>query len=579
MIDEKDEAPKNENDECISPFKVEDDVIYKWKEKDNVYDFVANSIAIKERLKSIDDNTWYLTLKFKDPSGQVKEKTISQDQLKRTDLLALMNSGIDITEGNVTDVRSYLNYSLRTDKIPVRNVHKTLGWLYNDGERTNTYLLDKAIGGDIESKYIGNVNIKAKGKYEDYENFIKKELADSPYMQLALTLGLTAPILAILADEKDLENLFVNLSGNSSTGKSTALALAMSCWGKASVSDSKGSLIKSWSATENALFKSISSQGLHGFPVCRDECGANNIKHFNNFVYRFCSGSDKSRLNSDCLLQESQSFKTVMISSGEVRIQDLMKEHTLGSNVVRLTEFNNFPWTKDAEQSDRIKQFVSRNYGTFGKTFVTFLCQYDYDEFYEVWEDCTNDLKPRIKPYVKHFADRIASKFALFVTTFRFLITMLDVSWDEEKINEILVDSAKDKVDEINLAKKAYDIIMTFVAENASHFYTFSGSSYNIKNRIVQTCSATIWGKQNDNDVTITRTKVEQILLSNGFKNPKLVYMKLKESGALIAENDGNRNNYFNRRTVTNSVKIPVIVLKKNVSFDDTPDDKDNCAD
>ena len=32
MIDEKDEAPKNENDECISPFKVEDDVIYKWKE-------------------------------------------------------------------------------------------------------------------------------------------------------------------------------------------------------------------------------------------------------------------------------------------------------------------------------------------------------------------------------------------------------------------------------------------------------------------------------------------------------------------------------------------------------------------
>ena len=149
MIDEKDEAPKNENDECISPFKVEDDVIYKWKEKDNVYDFVANSIAIKERLKSIDDNTWYLTLKFKDPSGQVKEKTISQDQLKRTDLLALMNSGIDITEGNVTDVRSYLNYSLRTDKIPVRNVHKTLGWLYNDGERTNTYLLDKAIGGGI----------------------------------------------------------------------------------------------------------------------------------------------------------------------------------------------------------------------------------------------------------------------------------------------------------------------------------------------------------------------------------------------------------------------------------------------
>lgn len=580
--DETHQALQEEQDE-YPPFMVKNGVIYKWSQKDTRYEFVADGIAIKERLKSIDDSSWYLTLSFKEPTGEIKEQTISQEQIKRTDLLGLMNTGIDITEGNVTDVRAYLDYSLRTDEIPINNVHKTLGWLYVDGERTNTYLLDEAIGGSIKSKYIGNVNIKPRGKSDDFIKFIINELEDSPYLQLALTLGLTAPILGILAEDKDLENLFVNLSGNSSTGKSTALSLAMSCWGKASVSDSQGSLIQSWSATENAMFTSIASQGLQGFPVCRDECGANNIKHFNNFVYRFCCGMDKSRLNRDCILQKSQTFKTVMISSGEVRIQDLMKEHTLGSSVVRLTEFNNFEWTTDAQQSDRIKRFVSRNYGTLGKAFVKYICTViEKDEekvIFNVWYQYIEAFKKLLRPFVKQFTDRIASKYAVFLTTHFFLKEFLQEEkalpkdredvWDDQKIIDIMIESAKDKGDEINLAQKAYDLLMTFVTENMSHFYTFRGSSYNIRNRVTDTYSTTIWGKQNDADVTITRTKAEQILVTHGYKNPKLVYLKLKEYGALIPENDGNRNNFYNRRTITNSVKVPVIVLKKDVTFDD----------
>ncbi|MCB6602941.1 DUF927 domain-containing protein, partial [Erysipelatoclostridium ramosum] len=101
--------------------------------------------------------------------------------------------------------------------IPVHYAHKHLGWYYKDGERTNTYLLNEVIGKDIQSTYIGEYNLKSKGNVGDYITFIKKELECNAYLQLALTLGLTAPVLGILAESIDAENLFINLSGNSST--------------------------------------------------------------------------------------------------------------------------------------------------------------------------------------------------------------------------------------------------------------------------------------------------------------------------------------------------------------------------
>lgn len=561
----------NKENDTLKLFKVESGIIYKWNDKSAYYEFVAKNIWIKERLQAIDDGTWYLTIGYKDPNGDTKDFTIAQEQIKRNELLNYMGIGIDITEGNAKDVRAFLNYSLRNFDIPVRNVHKSLGWLYDkDNVRTKTFLLDKAIGGTIESTYIGTVNIKPRGKATEFKRFVIDELEDSPCLQLALVLGLTAPVLSVVADEKDLENMFLNLSGDSSRGKSTALTLAMSCWGKSSVSDGRGSLIQSWSSTENAMFKSFSQQKLNGFPICRDECGANNIRNFNSFVYKFCMGVEKNRMNKDCVLQKVETFRTVMLSSGEVRIQDLMKEHTLGSSVVRLTEFNNLPWTKDAEQADRIKRFTSRHYGTLGKEFVELLCEYTEDEIFDIWYDYTDKLKPMLEPYVRHFASRIASKYAIFMTTFFILTGLLDVEWNEDVIMEILVDSAKDKEDEIKLAKNAYDLIMDFVSENSSHFYSYKGSSYSHNSKIEKNYSTTIFGKYNeDGDVTISRKQFNRLLIGNGFKNPKLVLMQLKEKGALIVEHDGERNNFYNRRTVGTSDKIPVVVIKKNVVFDD----------
>lgn len=550
------------------PFKLENKYVWILNEL-NEYVILCREINIVYRLNVIEDNTWNLNLSFRDPVNALKEKVITESQLSKSSLLLLADIGLDINEINAKSVLEYLLWAKTDNTIPVHYAHKHLGWYYKDGERTNTYLLNEVIGKDIQSTYIGEYNLKSKGNVGDYITFIKKELECNAYLQLALTLGLTAPVLGILAESIDAENLFINLSGNSSTGKSSALMLAMSPWGKCTVSSGNGSLVKSWSSTENALLKTISSSGIQGFPIAFDEAGTNNIKNMNTMIYKFCSGVDKARLNRDSLLQKNETFRTVLLSSGEIRILDQMKEKTVGSTVIRLTEFNDFPWTDSAEQSNRTKKFLTRNYGTFGKLFIEELIQYDEDDIIDYWNDYTDELIPKLKPYVKHFSDRIASKFAIFLVTFDILKNTLDVEWDTENIVNLLIESAKDKQNEIKLAENAYDLIMDFVSENISHFYAYKGSSYSPNNRIEKNYSTTIWGKYNDVDITFSRKQFDRLLTSNGFKNPKMVLMKLKEKGALIVEHDGERNNFYNRRTVGTSDKIPVVVIKKDVIFDD----------
>ena len=224
------------------PFKLENKYVWILNEL-NEYVILCREINIVYRLNVIEDNTWNLNLSFRDPVNALKEKVITESQLSKSSLLLLADIGLDINEINAKSVLEYLLWAKTDNTIPVHYAHKHLGWYYKDGERTNTYLLNEVIGKDIQSTYIGEYNLKSKGNVGDYITFIKKELECNAYLQLALTLGLTAPVLGILAESIDAENLFINLSGNSSTGKSSALMLAMSPWGKCTVSSGNGSLV------------------------------------------------------------------------------------------------------------------------------------------------------------------------------------------------------------------------------------------------------------------------------------------------------------------------------------------------
>lgn len=562
------------NEKELPLFKVKDEFVWKYDDKILDYQRLCKKITVKHRLNVLEDDTWYLCIAYHDPSDRLKELTIPQSHMKRLDLLALMDNGIDITESNVVDVRNYLNWCIHNFAIPVKYAHKHLGWYYKDGVRTNTFFLKNAIG-EVKSTYIGEYKLTAKGELEEYVSFIKDELLGNPYLQLALVIGLSAPVLSIIADETDMENLFVNFSGNSSTGKSTALALAMSPWGKAVVSNGHGSLVKSWSATENALMKTITSNGIQGHPLAFDEAGTNNIKQMSNFIYKFCSGTDKARLNSDSVFQKNESFRTILISSGEIRIFDQIKEMTLGASIVRLTEFNDMPWTTSAAQSNKIKRFISNHYGVFGKKFIKYLLDCDSNSIISLWNEYTDELVPELEPFVKQFAERISAKLAVFMVTFCILSEVLNVDWDFNEFTNILIESAKDKQDEVKLAEKAYEIIFADVAENRNHYEEYKGNSYNSNRRLPKSIQTSVWGKYNDRELTISRKRFEKLMAINGFKNPKLVLQQLLEKGVLVPETDRNRRNYYNRRTLGTTDKISVVVLKRNILFDDDLSDSE----
>lgn len=553
-------------------FIIDNGYVCMFSEQENEYIPFCKEIKVENRLHVFDKDEWYVTISFKNPSGDEVEQIVPQSQFKRAELLALMNSGIDIHEDNVKWIKKYLYWVLDNDEnIPIKKAHKSLGWVYNKkNERTNVYRLDTLIGSDLDSKYIGDLPIKEKGKFEDTLEFFQKELTGFPPLQLALTLGVTAILLGIVAEETDMENLFININGNSSTGKSTALSLAMSPFGSPSVSSARNSLIRNWSSTDNALIKTISSEGVESFPVAYDEVGMSAMKSYSQLIYRLCAGQEKQRMQRDGTILKTQSFRTVLLSSGELRIQDLMKEKTLGSSVVRLTEINNVCFTSSAAQSNKIKRFVNQNHGTFAKQFISnIINNHNSKELIKTWYEYTDELTSDLKPYVSQFAERIASKFSLILLAFTLVDEIIGMDWELQPIIDILINSAKDKENEIKMLENAYNTLMEYVLENQSHFIKFTGTTFSRSNQISKDNPPnSVWGKMNDKHIVITRSQFEKVMESRGFKNIRIILGKFLKNDIIVAEQDKGRTNYYNRLLI-DGMKVTCLVIKRDVEFSD----------
>lgn len=551
-------------------FKIDNEYIYMWDESNESYIPICKKILITKKLNIIDTDETYLTIRFENDFGSMIEKTIAKSQITRKELLKMMNWGIDINERNVVYVRDYLYWAFNQPNVSKELGHKKLGWIYEDNKRTNTFKYRNIICEDginsVDSSYKGDLAITSHGTSEEYISFIKKELKDSPYLQLALVIGLASPILCIIGEKLDMENILVNYTGNSSTGKSTALALSMSPWGNPSITSSKDSLVKTWNSTENAMFKNIAGQGLQGVPIAFDEIGSGNIRDFTKFTYKFAAGSDKGRMDSENNLRQKEVFRCILISSGEVEIKQQMTDMTLGTKIIRLTEFNNIPWTKNAKQSNRIKEFVINHNGTLGEEFIKHILEYDIDDIFKVWKNYSDELTPLMKPYIKQFSDRMASKYAIFLLTFEMISDMLEVDWDKQSFIDLLILSIKDKENDVNIAENAYNAIMEFFSEKINHFIQFTGC--NNKTRIPNNNQhKDIWGKYNEIEIVIMKKYFLETMRKNGFVNPNLVLSHLLEKGYIIPEKDRNRNNKYSRRELNGKQKIFVLVLKRDIEI------------
>ena len=128
-----------------------------------------------------------------------------------------------------------------------------------------------------------------------------------------LALSLSSVLLGYVGEELSLDTQIVHLYGNSTTGKSTALKLAISLFGYPDVK--KNGLFSTLDATENALIKQL--EGIRGVPFAFDEISMSENKNFTEMIYKIANGVDKARLNKNSEQVKKEPWLTTIMSNGE----------------------------------------------------------------------------------------------------------------------------------------------------------------------------------------------------------------------------------------------------------------------
>jgi len=155
------------------------------------------------------------------------------------------------------------------------------------------------------------VALATAGTLDAWREQVAMPCAGNSRLVLALSAAFAAPCLGLL----DAEGGGFHLRGSSSSGKSTALAVAASVFGPPPY-------MRTWRATDNALEAVASLYSDLLLPL--DEIGQLDPRAAGGAAYLLANGQAKGRSNRDGSARAVQRFRVLFLSAGEIGLGDLV---------------------------------------------------------------------------------------------------------------------------------------------------------------------------------------------------------------------------------------------------------------
>lgn len=392
-----------------------------------------------------------------------------EDVISRLKLLQYAAYGLDVQERTaVYLINALLEIESKISDKDVMYVHNNLGW-YTEENQLLFKKYETPYHNTITS-YIGQLLIQPQGSWDEYEAMLKKHVLKSPQLTFAFICGLSAAINGLSEYFCDGETIIVHFSGGSSTGKTTAVMLAISTAGEPNLA--KSSLLQSWCATENAILGSV--VGNFGFPIAFDEASAINLRDFSKIVYNLCSGKEKARLNQDYNLVSQRGFRTTILSTGEKSL--LANCNGNGGLNVRVIEVDNVQLTQSAEEAEEIKDICQYNSGIALDIFSDYLMDKlnnkpnFFDKILKIHRNYREQFMQKCQQ--NQFTSRLAKKYALFMLTAKLAKSALKIEIDLDALFDFIVsiDEANNNTYSRDLADEFMEKLLSLIAKDSSKF-------------------------------------------------------------------------------------------------------------
>ena len=419
------------------------------------------------------------------------------------------------------------------DEVEYQN--KVLGWYQYQGK--DYYFFDETYFADKYATSAREEFLFQKGSREVYMDFLRNTIFPSVELSLALSIGYSAVVVSRLKPVCDLGTLIVNVSGVSSTGKSTAEMLMCSPFMYPDINDGTKGLNMSANATLNAI--SGAMEGVFGVPFVVDDIKTNPDIKLSKYIYDIAAGTKRSRCNSDGTLQKKGfGWSGVMITSSEIPIVESTTQYQ--GLQVRVLHTDGIQWTKDAEQAEYIKETVNENYGFTGKEFADYVATIPLQELKSRFNESKKFVADKMKKK-DGLTPRLANKFTAIHLTIKLLNEAFAYGLSEDDLTARFIKCEQDRFDERDDAKNALERVKEFIVQHESRFdveCSFDSIKYYNETFATGEHYGKIFKSDAGWEVHILTSRTDKILKDNEFMEERSIRKKWSERGITFGDGD-----------------------------------------
>lgn len=540
---------------------------------------------------NIDTNEYYLTFQF-EYMGEEHEITMTRNEAFDVNKLkAYASNGLDVNASNIRQAISVI--ALKENEYMKANYalemcHSKLGWkdCIVDGVKVRVFFGEK--GAKVKpSKYAPRqLDVSCKGTSKEWLEFVRANIVGNIGLEFMLSTAFASPLLAYLKPDIDCENFIVHLVGDSSTGKTTSVQLAISVFGNP-VTDNleignweigENKLISTWSATMNSLIARL--MGVNGMLLGIEEMSMVDMQDMSSVVYKIASGVDKDRLTRDGEMKKRRSGTYIVVSTGEASLLGKCN-HNIGLRV-RVLEFSKRQWTQSANQSEMIKNFVLQHYGCVGMLYANRLVQYvetygrqklldKYETMRQMYcERCTDNARK----------ERMSSRYGLILLGAYLAKKLLKLDFDVDAICDFIINNENTSTDNVlNEYNDVYDKLISWVFANYNKFIQKGvagiqrsekvGRIEKVKGGLVELPD----GRVAKMEVAIRVEYFRKFVKNVGYEDERMVLEWLKGKGLLNHEAD-RLTRHRKLVAVPELVYVVYIAEEKDEEIDAEPDEE-----
>lgn len=533
--------------------------------KKNKYSYEIRYIMTycKVLRKIIDIGTKQIKIEYEYHNGiEIDTVKLDGESLSKFGLKTLFSYGVRFNETDIDEVNKYL---MNTDmKAEIVYGYSKLGWDKIDNNLVFRY--NHLIANEQLSKeyiYNGSLCLNHKGTLDEWCNMIQNEVCGNIPMTYLLMASFSSPLLSMLNYTHDFGSVLFCLCNSSSKGKSTTAMLCASIYSSPVLN--KGVAI-SFNGTENALQEFLSQ--INGLSVVFDELGASTISNLERVLYSFCLGRSKLRLNGDASLQDVKEFSSVIFTTSEI---SFISEKSMDGIKTRVFQIED-TLTKNAQNSDNIKNIVMQNYGVAGNEYLQMLVnkgqeiiEADYQKYKDMLIKNSKELDEKLQvkgsniltdstlaayEQKKRLTDRILSKLAIVVQAaeyakelFNFNIEisdMVDYSLNltnaiesaQTPEDELLTIVHEDFVKNIRKYKMNYPFALKIFGKRKAEAIDYNSINIGYVGLIRLSAS------DNYYEICVAKNYFEQLMKNNQISDFRKRLKNLRASGILVAEKD-----------------------------------------